>query len=343
MTDTRITLWQKLYRIKAHHLVLWVCYFLFWMTVYQEQYKSKVMLLFVISFYFVFNAATFYSVIYVLIPRYFNTRRYGLFCLLFVGMLLVASAGLAVCISMIFKANNSVFASHYSVIFFYALTSNGTVLGAFGAAKFLVDRVKNDRHSRIVEHQRLESELQYLKAQVNPHFLFNAINSVYFLIKKDPDMASETLIKLSDLLRFQLYDCSDDKIAIEKELEYLQNYIALEKLRKGSKVKVDYAPEGILSGFQIAPFLMIPFLENAFKFVSNDSDKPNEIRFGLTRNDNQLVATFFNTHDGLPKSTVGGIGLKNVKRRLELLYPDRHTLHIDSTARTYSVTLTLTL
>jgi sensor histidine kinase YesM len=335
--------WQKFYRLKLHHVLLWICYFNFWAAVYKHQYTSMLFLYFVISVYFVFNAGTFYSVVYYLIPKYFNTHRFGLFFITFIATVLGMSVGLAVTLHLIFKSHDNPYASYYGPIFMMSLSSNGSVLAGLGAAKLFFDRMRNQRHMRAVEHQRLETELQYLKAQVNPHFLFNAINSVYFLIKRDPDKASETLIKLSDLLRFQLYDCSDEEIAIEKELEYLQNYIALEKLRKGDKIKVEYTPEGNLTGFQIAPFLLIPFLENAFKFVSNNSNHVNEIRFRLTRTDEQLTAVFYNTHDALPKGPVGGIGLKNVKRRLELLYPNRHTLTIDQTPTTYTVSLTLTL
>jgi len=335
--------WQKFYRLKFHHVLLWIGYFNFWAAVYKHQYTSMLFLYFVIFVYFVFNAGTFYSVVYYLIPKYFNTHRYGLFFITFIATVLGMSVGLAVTLHLIFKAHDNPYANYYGPIFMMSLSSNGTVLAGLGAVKLFFDRINSQRRMRAVEHQRLESELQYLKAQVNPHFLFNAINSVYFLIKKDPDKASETLIKLSDLLRFQLYDCSDEEIAIEKELEYLQNYIALEKLRKGDKIKVEYTPEGTLSGFQIAPFLLIPFLENAFKFVSNNANGLNEIRFRLTRTDEGLMAVFYNTHDALPKGPVGGIGLKNVKRRLELLYPNRHTLSIEQTPTTYTVTLTLTL
>ena len=335
--------WPKFYRLKLHHVFLWICYFNFWAAVYKHQYTSMLFLFFVIFVYFVFNAGTFYSVVYYLIPKYFNTHRYGPFFITFIATVLGMSIGLAITLHLIFKAHDNPYAYYYGPIFMMSLSSNATVLAGLGAVKLVFDRMKNQRHMRTIEHQRLESELQYLKAQVNPHFLFNAINSVYFLIKKDPDKASETLIKLSDLLRFQLYDCSDEVIAIEKELEYLQNYIALEKLRKGDKIKVEYMPEGNLAGFQIAPFLLIPFLENAFKFVSNNGNGLNEIRFRLTRTDDQLTAVFYNTHDALPKGPVGGIGLKNVKRRLELLYPNRHTLDIEQTPNTYTVTLTLTL
>jgi len=335
--------WQKFYRLKLHHVLLWICYFNFWAAVYKHQYNSMLFLYFVIFVYFMFNAGTFYAVVYYLVPKYFNTHRYGTFFMAFLATVLGMSVGLAVTLYLIFKAHNNPYANYYGSIFMMSLSSNGTILAGLGAAKLFVDRMRNQRHLRAVEHQRLESELQYLKAQVNPHFLFNAINSVYFLIKKDPDKASETLIKLSDLLRFQLYDCSDEKIAIEKELEYLQNYMALEKIRKGDKLTVHYTCEGTLSGFQVAPFLLIPFLENAFKYVSNGGDKRSEIRFTLSQRDGQLTAIFYNTHNPAPKADVGGIGLKNVKRRLELLYPGRHELHIQEAPDAYTVTLTLTL
>src|SRR5262249_11287579 len=159
---------------------------------------------------------------------------------------------------------------------------------------------------------------------------------------KDPDQAAETLIKLSDLLRFQLYDCSDDRIPIEKELDYVRNFIELEKLRRGTRVKVCFESEGQLAGFRLAPFLLIPFLENAFKFVSKHPSEPNEIRVKLTRFDGMFTALFYNTHDSQPRdNTVGGIGLKNVRRRLELTYPGRHQLTIQPKPDTFLVTLSV--
>jgi LytS/YehU family sensor histidine kinase len=205
-----------------------------------------------------------------------------------------------------------------------------------------VEYFRADRTEAAVRGKRIEAELQYLKAQVNPHFLFNAINSVYFLIKKDPEKASETLIKLSDLLRFQLYDCSSDTIGIDQELVYLENYMALEKLRRGERVTVEYRREGELRGFQLAPLMLIPFLENAFKFVSSHTDRPNIIRVVLSREGEMFRASFFNTYEKLQRNGVGGIGLKNVTRRLELLYP-KYTLDVRDEHDTYSVTLTIPL
>jgi LytS/YehU family sensor histidine kinase len=216
-----------------------------------------------------------------------------------------------------------------------------TMVGLLAGAKLVIEKVRTDRVNRIRDKQRLESELQYLRAQVNPHFLFNAINSVYFLIKKDQNLAAETLIKLSDLLRFQLYDCSDEKIAIEKEIEYLNNFITLEKIRKGEKVAVTFSQAGNLTGFQISPFLLIPFIENAFKHVSNLAYGENRIDIRMQREGAEFIMHVENTAEKVLKHLVGGIGLKNVKRRLELLYPGTHRLTIQEDDKKYSVTLSL--
>jgi LytS/YehU family sensor histidine kinase len=216
------------------------------------------------------------------------------------------------------------------------------MVGLLSAAKLIFEKIRTERANRLRDKQRLESELQFLKAQVNPHFLFNAINSIYFLIKKNPDQAAATLIKLSDLLRFQLYDCSDEKIAIEKELEYLHNFIALEKIRKGEKIKVNVEQHGNLSGFELSPFLLIPFVENAFKHVST-GQKENIISIILQRENNTLTARIENTTEKKVAQVVGGIGLQNVRRRLELLYPDLHKLDIHENDAEYAVSLSLTI
>jgi len=335
--------WNTLYRFKVHHLLLWVSYYAFWTFYYKNYYPNLISLLIVISAYFIFNSVPFYIVGYFIIPRFFYKRKYGLFILSSLAVVVVFSVGLAVTLYWLLSTHAPEVAANPRVVFLMSLMSILTTVGALAAVKLVVDKVRFDKESQHLEKQRLESELQYLKAQVNPHFLFNAINSVYFLIKKNPDVAAETLIKLSDLLRFQLYDCSDEKIPIEKEIEYLNNFVALETIRKGEKVKVKMTVEEGTSGFQIAPFMLIPFMENTFKHVSTSSDRENNIDIRFKRADDQFCASFFNTSDNLKRNEVGGIGLKNVKRRLELLYPGKHELRIKEENNTYSADLSITI
>jgi DNA-binding LytR/AlgR family response regulator len=309
-------------------VLLWCLYFVFWILVYRDYYKSVLSVAGVTGIYFVFSATAFYVAVYFLLPRYLYNSRYVLFFLFFVLLLLACASGLATTLYFIFRAYSPEVVSNVKGVFVIALVSIGTMVGVLAAAKLVIEKVRSEQVARRLEKEHLASELQYLKAQVNPHFLFNAINSVYFLIRKNPDHAAETLIRLSDLLRYQLYDCTGDKIAVEKEVEYLKNFIALEKVRKGEKVKVTFEQEGTLSGFGIAPFLLIPFFENAFKYVSNFSTRENTISIVLRREADLFTARIANTTDNVISNGVGGIGLRNVKRRLELLYPGKHQLEI---------------
>lgn len=337
------TLLTRLYRYKAHHVLMWLLYFIFWVIVYRDNYDSLSELVLVTAIYFVFTAIPFYIIVYSFLPRFLYNRRYLLFFLLFLITLLISSAGLAGVLYIVYQVRNPQVQGNFKWIFSIALVSIGTMIGVLAAVKLVLEKIRAEQETRAKEKDRLSAELQYLKAQVNPHFLFNAINSVYFLIKRNPDHAAETLIRLSDLLRFQLYDCAEDRIPIEQEITYLDNFVSLEKLRKGEKVKVRVKHEGELSGFEIAPFLLIPFFENAFKYVSNFSDTENIIDITLKRHDSTFTADIINTCDNLAKNDVGGIGLRNVSRRLELLYPGKHQLVIHDQDGLYSVHLALSL
>lgn len=333
--------WQQFYKYKIHHVLAWLMYYTFFMVLYRDFYTSFWPLFGVTSIYFFFNASTFYIIAYVLFPRYLHQQHYVRFALSLILVIMFFSGGLATCMHFLFQRYDSKVANDYSFLFLSAFFAIIAIAGVLCAIKLFSDKLRSDRLARRKESERIESELQYLKAQVNPHFLFNAINSVYFLIKKDPDVAANTLIKLSDLLRFQLYDCSEEKIAIEKEIEYLSNFVALEKIRKGDKVKIDFITSPELQGFSIAPFMLIPFMENAFKYISGFSSMENKIIVKMWREDNRFHAHFFNTTDNLVRSPVGGIGHKNVKRRLELIYPGKHQLEIIERPGTYKVMVSM--
>lgn len=330
---------EKLYRWKVHHVLLWAGYYAFWVSFYSVYYDDLTPLFVSTALYAVFNAIPFYIIAYFLVNKFLPSRRFALYILSAVATIIISSLALSGCLYLLFRHVPEV-QTNLRFLVIGAFSSTIMVVSLLSLMKMLIHRVRTERHTQRVEKQRLETELEYLKAQVNPHFLFNAINSVYVLIRKDPDKAAETLIKLSDLLRFQLYDCSDDYITIEMELEYLNNYMNLEKLRKGDKVKVSFNLKGDFSGFRLAPFMLIPFLENAFKYVS-PVEGESRIDIDFIREGNQLTARFVNTFDGQPHYAVGGIGLKNVRRRLELLYPGNYKLDIEQPEGKYRVTLML--
>jgi LytS/YehU family sensor histidine kinase len=192
-----------------------------------------------------------------------------------------------------------------------------------------------------MEVEKLSTELEYLKAQINPHFIFNSINTIYFQIDKENTLARESLSAFSEMLRYQLYECDGKEIPIEKELTYLKNYVALQRMRKDENYSITFEVSEQLTACTISPLLFIPFVENAFKYVSHHL-KNNEVKIKIEKQDDTLKLFVFNTKEDKPiVNGYTGIGLKNVQRRLELLYKDRHQLKIENRAESYEVMLAI--
>lgn len=213
------------------------------------------------------------------------------------------------------------------------------------AIVFLFERRKNERIQKNLEEEKLKAELKFLRAQINPHFLFNGINSVYFLIDDQPNIAKSTLLKFSDLLRYQLYECQDDSISLEKELAHVKSYVDMERIRRGDDVTISLdITDSTKGNLFIAPLLFTPFLENAFKFVSNHDDgELNTIDISSNISDNVLHFQIENSIDDQKEYEVGGIGITNVKKRLSLLYPERHSLEHFQKGDRYIATLQIEL
>lgn len=332
-------------RYKIHHLFFWLVYYVGWVQVYRNFYAELSDLLMVTGVYALAHGSMYYSTQYFLIPRFLKTRRTILFILLFAIQLMLVTFLMYLGIIFILRQPfDSVFGLPAFNFLINLGFSNVFMTSVLLSIKALLDYLRNQRNEEKKEKQRLEAELQYLKSQVNPHFLFNTINSVYVLINQDTRKASETLIKLSDLLRAQLYDFGQDLISIEQEISYLQNYIELEKLRKGDKLhfEIEIGPE--VSGFRIAPLMLMPFLENCFKHAMAPQSEKNSIRIKLERDNAVFSTSFFNTKDATvekDQNQPGGIGLKNIKRRLELLYPHKHELKINDLPNGFEVNLKL--
>ena len=191
--------------------------------------------------------------------------------------------------------------------------------------------------------EQAEAELNFLKSQINPHFLFNSLNSVYFLIDKENPEARQALHKFSDMLRYQLYECNGDKIPIEKEISYLKDYVDLQKLRREEQDEVQFICSESVKNFSIEPLLLMPFVENSFKHLSHFSHgKKNLVTISADRQNGEFCFSVANTIEyNSTKEPVGGIGLKNVKRRLELLYAGKHQLQIREESQQFKIDLKL--
>lgn len=196
-----------------------------------------------------------------------------------------------------------------------------------------------------IKKEHLQSELDFLKAQLNPHFLFNSINSIYVLLDENKEQASEILLKFSSLMRYQLYECNVGAIPLGKELHFLEDYIAFEKLRYGEKVKVDCRfDHAEADRLLIAPLLLQPFIENAFKHIPKSRQGQSTISVSGQISGNDLLFEVTNTLNTAQASTLpGGIGLGNVRKRLSLLYPGKHTLYTGAEDKLFRITLNITL
>jgi len=209
---------------------------------------------------------------------------------------------------------------------------------------FFLNNIKNQQIQQSLEKEKLKADLKFLKAQINPHFLFNGINSVYFLIDQQPAIAKSTLLKFSDLLRYQLYECQDDFIPLAKEIAHIEDYVAMEKIRRGEDIRITLEIPEAETTATITPLLFTPFIENAFKFVSNyDDGAQNQVDISIRLETHTLHFEVENTIDLYNDSKKGGIGIANVKKRLDLLYPKKHHLDIFEKNGRFIVRLSLPL
>ncbi len=210
--------------------------------------------------------------------------------------------------------------------------------------KLFTDILYHQSRTQELERQNLSSELKFLKTQIDPHFFFNTLNSLYALTLKKSDQAPSTVLKLSNMMRYMLYECNDKTVTLEKEIEYIRNYIDLESIRTTSANSVTLEIEGDASNKQIMPLLFSPFIENSFKHGLNTIDD-GYIDIKLKIMEDHLFFTIINTYsqEEYGKATVGGIGLENVKRRLNIVYPENHMLTIKKREKEYEIELYIKL
>ncbi|NVK86241.1 MAG: histidine kinase [Cytophagia bacterium] len=218
------------------------------------------------------------------------------------------------------------------------------VLGLSTCLYFINEWYVKERRVKQLESAKLRSELDLLKGQMNPHFLFNALNSVHVLIRRDRDQALKVLEKFSDLLSHQLYDVEKEFVSLEMEIRNLTNFIELQELRFSNHIKVNWKVEGQAVGLKIPPMLFLNFIENAFKHSHTKDENEATIDVLLKVEDSQLEFSCVNSVNLLPtERNVTGIGLINVQRRLEILYPKRHLLQIERTVDQFSINLQIDL
>ena len=291
-----------------------------------------------------FNAVLFYIQVFWLVPKIYTYNKKVKFYVLSFSIIIV--------ISLIETYFDYILYGIYKIdtreSFSGLFTTNAIVHILYSSAGFYyifkLKHKKSEKNRQSLLQETYKTELRYLKAQMNPHFLFNGLNSVYHLIGKNDVLAKETLLQFSGLLRYQLYE-SNTNILLEKELDYVLKYIKIEETRKGSDIRLNYTIKLENPARQIAPLLLIPFIENAFKHCSNHIDSStNMIQIKIQEKGGKLTLNVTNSYENsINKNVVGGIGLTNVQKRLSLLYPNSHQLKINKEMTNYIVDLSIHL
>jgi two-component system LytT family sensor kinase len=286
------------------------------------------------------EAFCFYVFYFVLFPRFLFTKK---FFLLFLSG--IATCVLCACICLLLTSSLYSITHELPVqekmimILFVALLSS--IHGIIGLVmKGFITWYADIKLKEELNRKNYETELELVKSQINPHFLFNTINNIDVLILKDGEKASAFLNKLSGIMRFMLYETKTEKIPLQKELDYIKNYIDLQRIRTSNPDYVHYNVSGDTQYLQIAPMLFIPFIENAFTYA-DDNKSENSIRINFEINDKELYFTCENKYNQSVTKAHGGLGNELILKRLALMYPKDHKLTITDENGTYTVKLVL--
>ncbi len=328
------------------HVFFWLC--LTWgfgLSIYHETKISLENFVIQFSIFSCINISLFYLNFLIFIPKFLGSKKYKIYIATLIAVVIIWGIG-KYNIALMLKCY-TVVDSHGKYFTFRYFFINSTITCVFilflsTALKFTSDWFLNERVKGELENQRLNAELAFLKSQINPHFLFNSLNSIYSLAYQKSDTAPDAILKLSEIMRYMLYESDDTKVALAEELQYLQNYIDLQRIRFADAAFVDFKITGKVAEQKIVPLLLIAFIENAFKHgVTNDPSSPILLRINLDETHLHLFVE--NKKHILNRDSGGGIGLNNVKRRLDLLYPNKYTLNIRDKADTYTSELSIIL
>ncbi|MEL6676300.1 MAG: histidine kinase [Bacteroidota bacterium] len=301
------------------------------------------------------NMAAFYTYVHLALPNYVRANRFRYFVLVNLAYLVVfvlvetlIDFAYVNFVMTYYHQGNPPSPEAYSLekLFNANLALTAIVLFVANLYGFAYTWFKDQNERRVLEQEVLKAELSALKHQINPHFLFNILNGLYGLAFKNEDEdTAEGIAKLSQLMRYMLYEANEPKVPLSKEIAYIENYIDLQKLRTNGSTHIDFQVSGAIQQQLIAPMLFIPFIENAFKHGIS-TVRPSSIDIEVALEGDQLEFKIENPihRNGQAKpDEYGGIGLKNVQKRLELIYPQRYDLDISDFDQKYRVQLSLTL
>lgn len=329
---------------RLHHVFFWATLYVIFIVIDDGKFGIGFRMVKEAVNIFFYIAIVYFNLIF-LIPKYLKQRTF----LIYTGLLLI----LALVLTPIKTLALYFIYSNYPETQLTILDNKVWVFltGFFAAGastifKMLNDWLKHERDRKELMAENFQTELRFLRSQINPHFLFNTLNNLYALTLKKSDKAPEIVVKLSEMMRYMLYECNEKRVPLSKEINYLSNYLDLERLRQGHQTNISYELNGEIEEQKIAPLIFIPFLENSFKHGLKSQIGKSYVDLKIDLDDDTLHFQIENSKpDSLPERNVksGGIGLVNVRRRLALIYPNAHKLDIQSNPNSYTVYLTLKL
>ncbi len=327
----------------------WVYHMLFWVFIYLDEFLSVFGLtedmgsLWYVPFSLAVDMLVVYATIYVLLPLFLMVGRVWYF-IGFSLFLVLLNITIQLLIWFPIEMFYEETVRGLATIILTNFVHSALLVGFAAGIKIFKHYILNESKIKKLETDNLKTELVYLKNQINPHFLFNSLNNIYVLSRKDAKMTSESILLLSDLLRYQLYDCNKERVNLEGEVEYLRNFLGLDQLRKDNTT-LQFDVKGNVMMWQIAPYIFLPFVENAIKHGSSANNEKGYLKISIEVDEKgKLDFSVENSIPEFPLTTeTGGIGLTNVRRRLDLVYPDEYQLDISHQKTYYRVTLSLDL
>lgn len=339
------------HRMKIIHILFWAVYFSFFfyqISTRPNAEDTPYLEIFIQAFsHIVFLAIVAYINYFIILPRYFTSKNGWTYTLEF-GAIAILMLALYVPIRR-YIADGYTFQDKffYSTRFIFSMFVTSVLVSAFVASlRFFTEWQELEEQKTKLKNEKLTAELKFLRNQINPHFLFNTLNNLYSLAYSHSPQTTEVISRLSQMMRYMVYDCNNETVSLDKEIEYINNYISLEKLRLNNNVPIEFEVKGDSSNKQIMPLLLIPFLENAFKHgVSNN--QASWVKAKLDINGKSIALHVNNSikpkNGTASASSNSGVGLDNLKRRLMINYPEKHRLDFKSADQEYTANLEVQL
>ena len=335
------------YRVLLLHVSFWVLYFSYRIYDIRGYTGIKLGMLYT-GLPMAFNLVACYTHYFFILPILFRDKKWKKYLLLLLALILPILCARIFAenkIYALFVTNEEYFKTIKPERVVSTLWDTLTFLMFTGMIRFVLDWFELENKKKQLENEKLAAELNYLKSQINPHFLFNTLHNLNYLVYSGAKNANDVIVKLSNIMRYMIYESGKERVALSSEVEYMNDYIHLESIRLNNAFRLNFNTSGPVEQVKIAPLMLITFLENAFKHGVSDQEPDCWVDVTLSVDENKLSYHVSNKKIKYIRQNKlkSGFGLDNVRKRLELSYPDKHILIVNDQEDLYRVDLTIQL